>query len=145
MIKCVLVLNTAGDKRLVLFYEELPQNERERIIALVYRECTRHKQCSFSQVSWNQHTLVHRLVQNLYFVFVIDEGENELAILDLIQVFIEGVGQAVGGLTETNLMLHSDKAYAFANELFMGGAVAETSLAEVATLSDLLAQQERRS
>ncbi|MBA0863918.1 hypothetical protein Goshw_027336 [Gossypium schwendimanii] len=61
MIKAVMVMNTQGKSRLAKFYEYLDSR------------------------------LVYKHFATLYFVFVFDSSENELAVLDLIQGVLESV------------------------------------------------------
>ena len=43
------------------------------------------------------------------FVFVIDEAESELAVLDLIQVFVEVLDRSFENVCELDLIFNPDK------------------------------------
>ena len=54
-------------------------------------------------------THVYRLYATLMFVFVIDEAESELAVLDLIQVFVEVLDRSFENVCELDLIFNPDK------------------------------------
>ena len=45
----------------------------------------------------------------MMFVFVIDEAESELAVLDLIQVFVEVLDRSFENVCELDLIFNPDK------------------------------------
>ena len=51
----------------------------------------------------------YRLYATLMFVFVIDEAESELAVLDLIQVFVEVLDRSFENVCELDLIFNPDK------------------------------------
>lgn len=75
--------------------------------------------------------VVYRNYATLYFVFVIDGGESELGILDLIQVFVESLDKAFRNVCELDLVFHFDEVHAILAEIVQGGLVLETNVAEI--------------
>jgi AP-3 complex subunit sigma len=69
--------------------------------------------CNFiegSTTSWGKDTkLVYRHYATLYFVFVVDESESELGILDLIQTFVEALDRIFRNVCELDMILHVDR------------------------------------
>ena len=55
--------------------------------------------------------LIHyfRVYATLMFVFVIDEAESELAVLDLIQVLVEVLDKSFENVCELDLIFNPDK------------------------------------
>lgn len=50
--------------------------------------------------------VIYRHYATLYFVFVVDEAESELGILDLIQVFVESLDKCFENVCELDLVRH---------------------------------------
>lgn len=48
--------------------------------------------------------IIYRHYATLYFVFVVDESESELGILDLIQVFVESLDRVFENVCELDLV-----------------------------------------
>ncbi|CAG9313918.1 AP3S2 [Blepharisma stoltei] len=149
MIKAVIIFNTAGKHRLVKFYEEIPHDKKNEIIANLFKECTKRGEysCNFIEESnlWRGCKVIFRLYATLYIVFVVDEAENELGILDLIQVFVEVLDKAFENVCELDLVFHPERAYALLEELVMGGMVIETNISEIWKISQNMIALERKS
>ncbi|CAG8480152.1 4761_t:CDS:10 [Paraglomus brasilianum] len=67
--------------------------------------------------------VIYRHYATLYFVFVVDESESELGILDLIQVFVEGLDRCFENVCELDLIFHFEE-------------VLETNLNEIITAAN---------
>ncbi|RSH95144.1 Sigma-adaptin 3A [Saitozyma podzolica] len=63
--------------------------------------------------------VIYRHYATLYFVFVVDGAESELGILDLIQVFVEGLDRAF------------ENVHHVLAEIIQGGLVLETNINEI--------------
>ncbi|XP_008241885.1 PREDICTED: AP-3 complex subunit sigma [Prunus mume] len=75
--------------------------------------------------------LVYKHFATLYFVFVFDSSENELAMLDLIQVFVETLDKCFKNVCELDVVLNYSKMHTVMDEIIFGGQVLETSSTEV--------------
>eukprot|EP00897_Mesotaenium_endlicherianum_P000178 jgi/Mesen1/10160/ME000076S09672 len=75
--------------------------------------------------------LVYRAFATLFFAFLVDDAESELAVLDLIQVFVETLDKCFENVCELDLVFNTPKVNLILDELVMGGLVQETSSAEV--------------
>lgn len=53
--------------------------------------------------------VIYRHYATLYFVFVVDQSESELGILDLIQVFVESLDRCFENVCELDLIFHFDE------------------------------------
>ncbi|KAF9626106.1 hypothetical protein IFM89_030953, partial [Coptis chinensis] len=83
--------------------------------------------CSFLQDT----RPVYKHYATLYFVFVFDDSENELAMLDLIQVFVETLDKCFRNVCELDIVFNFSKMHMVLNEIIFGGQVLETSATEV--------------
>ena len=75
--------------------------------------------------------LVYRHYATLYFIFVVDEQESELGMLDLMQVFVETLDKCFEAVCELDLIFNSEKVHFILDEIIMGGMVLETKTGEV--------------
>merc|ERR1719326_2778086 len=77
--------------------------------------------------------VIYRHYATLYFVFLVDQSESELGILDLIQVFVETLDRQFENVCELDLIFQVDKVHHILDEMVMGGMVLETNMHEVLT------------
>ncbi|KAK2988551.1 hypothetical protein RJ640_016411, partial [Escallonia rubra] len=75
--------------------------------------------------------LVYKTYATLYFVFIFDTNENELAILDLMQVFVEALDKCFSNVCELDIVFNFNKVHTILDEIILGGQVIETSSSEV--------------
>ncbi|RDX64519.1 AP-3 complex subunit sigma, partial [Mucuna pruriens] len=75
--------------------------------------------------------LVYKHFATLYFVFIFDSSENELAMLDLIQVFVETLDKCFRNVCELDIVFNYSKMNTILDEIILGGQVLETSSTEV--------------
>lgn len=131
-------VNTSGVPRLTKFYSPLrtpAQPLVQKIFSLVFTRAP--GLCNFldapdlneslrkSQTDAQDVRVVYRNYATLYFVFVVDEAESELGILDLIQVeysiqsllrilkslqvFVEALDRTFESVCELDLVFHFDE------------------------------------
>ncbi len=75
--------------------------------------------------------ILYRHYATLYFVFVCEQTESELGILDLIQVFVETLDKCFENVCELDLIFNSDKVHYILDEIVVGGLVLETNMGEI--------------
>ena len=140
MIYSVLVMNHHGQPRLTQFYDidKAPFNKREEIMKECFQCVSKRSDqvCNFVEgklidIYGKDIRLIYRHYATLYFIFAVDKSESELGILDLIQVFVEGLDKCFENVCELDLIFNPDKAHNVLNEIIMGGMVLETSLKEI--------------
>ncbi|EGO02728.1 hypothetical protein SERLA73DRAFT_176071 [Serpula lacrymans var. lacrymans S7.3] len=146
MIHAVLIFNTSGVARLTKFYTPLHQSSQtlvEKIFSLISSRPA--GLCNFLDApeleaflgpkddADERWRVVYRNYATLYFVFVVDGAESELGILDLIQVFVEGLDRAFENVCELDLVFHFDEAHHILAEIIQGGLVLETNVEEIDT------------
>ena len=138
MIKAVIIVNTSGKVRLLNVYENhIPLAMQQDLVAKVFRIITKRSDdlCNFvdnfSEWPTPDTRIIYRRYATLCFVFIVDSSESQLAILDLIQVFVETLDRTFENVCELDLIFHSDKVQHALMEMVMGGMVVETSREEV--------------
>ena len=93
MIQAVLIFNNKGLPRLTKFYSTTPTPHLQQLlIAEIFSLVSKRPpgSCNFLEGSkmlgGDDVRIIYRHYATLYFVFVVEESESELGILDLIQV-----------------------------------------------------------
>jgi len=62
---------------------------------------------------------------------LVDSSESELAILDLIQVFVESLDKIFENVCELDIIFNLNKVNIVLNEIISGGMVLETNINEI--------------
>ena len=72
-------------------------------------------------------SIVYKTYASLYVIVVADECENPLAILDIIQSFVEVLNGCFRDVSEVQLAFNPDKALQVLDSLINGGLIFETN------------------
>ncbi|KAJ8443690.1 hypothetical protein Cgig2_019672 [Carnegiea gigantea] len=136
MIKAVIMMNTQGKPRLTKFYDFQPPEKQQELVRTLYSVlCTRPEGVSnfvdVASIFGPDSRLVYKHYATLYFVFVYDSAENELAMLDLIQVFVETLDKCFKNVCELDIVFNYGKLHTIIDEIIFGGQVLETNSAEI--------------
>ncbi|KAF9208335.1 AP-3 complex subunit sigma-1 [Haplosporangium sp. Z 27] len=151
MIKSVLIFNNHGNPRLTKFYQQIVRTQicdmnmelqqdiatQQALIKEIFSLISKRPDtvCNFlegSQMLGGQDTrVIYRHYATLYFVFVVDESESELGILDLIQVFVESLDRCFENVCELDLIFHFKEVHDILAEVVTGGMVLETDIGEI--------------
>ncbi|KAL9689626.1 hypothetical protein QQ045_010014 [Rhodiola kirilowii] len=150
MIKAVIVMNTQGKPRLTKFYEYQTVEKQHDLIRSVYGVLSSRAEnvSSFldaASIFGLDARLVYKHFATLYFVFVFDSSENELAMLDLIQVFVETLDKCFKNVCELDLVFNFCKIHTVLDEIILGGQVLETNSSEVMKAVDEISKLESAS
>ena len=86
---------------------------------------------SFPNDFMKNYKIVYRHYATLYFIFLCEETESELGILDLIQVFVETLDKCFSSVCELDLIYQADKIHHILDEIVMGGLVLETDITHI--------------
>jgi len=135
MIEGVLIINSTGNLRFIKIYtEEEKPNERENLIKRIFQSMTNSKEISvildFEYMS-NQRKLVYKAFGSIYIALLLDDSENELAILDFISVMMQCFDEIFKGVCELHFIMNPEKIYYIVDEMISGGIVIETSKSEI--------------
>ncbi|XP_048431333.1 LOW QUALITY PROTEIN: AP-3 complex subunit sigma-like [Pyrus x bretschneideri] len=136
MIRSVMVINTQGKPRLSKFYEFQPVKKQQELIRSVHGVLSSRGEnvsnfVDAESIFGPDTRLVYKHFATLYIVFVFDSSENELAMLDLIQVFVETLDKCFKNVCELDVVINYSKMHTVLDEIIFGGQVLETSSTEV--------------
>ncbi|CAI5460959.1 unnamed protein product [Closterium sp. Yama58-4] len=136
MIKAVLIINNQGKARFARFYANI-SGERQQHIMRYSFEAVASRPPTWSNIIEDSSRfgknikLVYRTFATLYFIFLIDRAENELAVLDLIHVFVESLDRCYKNVCELDIVFNFTKVHQILNEIVIGGQVLEVTVDEV--------------
>ncbi|KAF7184947.1 AP-3 complex subunit sigma [Pseudocercospora fuligena] len=145
MINAVLVFNNNGQPRLTKFYTQLDTAVQQRLISEIFTlvSARPNSACNFlplppllastsSTDSNDAPSLVtYRHYATLYFIVISTSTESPLALLDLIQVFVEALDRLFENVCELDLIFNFETLHAVLGEMIVGGVVVETGLERV--------------
>ncbi|XP_042489248.1 AP-1 complex subunit sigma-1-like [Macadamia integrifolia] len=92
------------------------------------------KLCNF--VEWRGFKVVYKRYASLYFCMCIDQGDNELEVLQIIHHFVEILDRYFGNVCELDLIFNFHKAYFILDEILIAGELQESSKRTIAKLID---------
>ena len=75
--------------------------------------------------------ITYRHYATLYFILISTSTESPLALLDLIQVFVEALDRLFENVCELDLIFNFETLHATLAEMVVGGVVVETGLETV--------------
>ena len=75
--------------------------------------------------------VTYRHYATLYFILISTSTESPLALLDLIQVFVEALDRLFENVCELDLIFNFETLHAVLGEMIVGGVVVETGLERV--------------
>ncbi|XP_030973419.1 AP-3 complex subunit sigma isoform X2 [Castanea sativa] len=154
MIRSVMVMNTQGKPRLAKFYDfqiefhSLISDCREATGAYPQRFWRAENVSNFldaASIFGPDSSLVYKHYATLYFVLVFDSSENELAMLDLIQVFVETLDKCFKNVCELDIVFNYSKIHTILDEMIFGGQVLETSSTELVKAVEEISRLESAS
>ncbi|KAK4956180.1 Sigma-adaptin 3A [Elasticomyces elasticus] len=150
MINAVLVFNNNGQPRLTKFYTQLDTSVQQRLISEIFTlvSARPNSACNFlplppllapssssnsaSAQSNDVPSLVtYRHYATLYFILISTSTESPLALLDLIQVFVEALDRLFENVCELDLIFNFEVLHAVLGEMVVGGIVVETGVERV--------------
>lgn len=82
--------------------------------------------------------IIYKNYATLYFTFIVDDQESELAILDLIQTFVEALDRCFTEVNELDLIFNWQTLESVLEEIVQGGMVIETSVQRIVKAVDEL-------
>ncbi|KAK9990408.1 hypothetical protein SO802_025393 [Lithocarpus litseifolius] len=150
MIRSVMVMNTQGKPRLAKFYDFQTVEKQQELIRSVFGVlCSRAENVSnfldATSIFGPDSSLVYKHYATLYFVLVFDSSENELAMLDLIQVFVETLDKCFKNVCELDIVFNYSKIHTILDEMIFGGQVLETSSTELVKAVEEISRLESAS
>ncbi|OAY70001.1 AP-3 complex subunit sigma isoform X1 [Ananas comosus] len=150
MIRAVIVMNTQGKPRLLKFYDFQPPEKQQELVRSVFSVLSGRAENVSNFVDADAifgpgTRLVYKHLATLYFIFVFDSSENELAVLDLIQVFVETLDRCFKNVCELDVVFNFNKLHTILDEIILGGQVIETNSEEVLKAVEEISRLEKSS
>ncbi|KAJ5971897.1 AP complex mu/sigma subunit [Penicillium vulpinum] len=148
MINAVLVFNNNGQPRLTKFYTQLDTQTQQSLIAQIYRLVAQRpaSACNFlplppllsqgasssaSGPSDAPTQITYRTYATLSFIMISTSTESPLALIDLIQVFVEALDRMFENVCELDLIFGYETMHAVLGEMIVGGVVVETHIEKI--------------
>ncbi|KAK1650652.1 hypothetical protein QYE76_068457 [Lolium multiflorum] len=136
MIQAVMVISTLGKPRLLKFYNFQDPEKRQELVLSIFQLLSERPEGVSNFVETDAifgpgTKLVYKHLATVYFVFVFDNSENELAMLDLVQVFVETLNRCFKNVCELDIVFNFNKLHTVLDEMILGGQVIETSSEEI--------------
>ena len=82
--------------------------------------------------------VTYRHYATLFFILISTNTESPLALLDLIQVFVESLDRLFENVCELDLIFNFETLHAVLGEMIVGGVVVETGLDKYVSSSLIL-------
>ncbi|XP_074641726.1 AP-4 complex subunit sigma-1-like [Tubulanus polymorphus] len=144
MIKFILVVNKQGQVRVSQFYDSVSTEEKDLIVTEAVQRCLKRtdSQCSF--LEYRDFKLVYRRYAALYFIIGVEEFENELAVLELIHLFVETMDTYFEQACEEDIIFNLEKVYFILDEIVVNGRIIETNQNKILAPVRLLDQMAKR-
>ncbi|KAF7715805.1 Uncharacterized protein PECH_005973 [Penicillium ucsense] len=147
MINAVLVFNNNGQPRLTKFYTTLDTQTQQSLIAQIYHLVAQRPSsaCNFLPLppllsqgaasttgpSDAPTQITYRTYATLSFIMISTSTESPLALIDLIQVFVEALDRMFENVCELDLIFGYETMHAVLSEMIVGGVVVETNLERI--------------
>ncbi|CRG87763.1 60S ribosomal protein L8 [Talaromyces islandicus] len=149
MINAVLVFNNNGQPRLTKFYTQLDTQIQQKLIRQIYDLVSQRppSACNFlplppllvqgasskasSGPSDAPTQITYRTYATLSFIMISTSTESPLALIDLIQVFVEALDRLFENVCELDLIFGYESMHATLSEMIIGGVVVETNLEKI--------------
>ncbi|RFU81300.1 ap-3 complex subunit sigma [Trichoderma arundinaceum] len=126
MISAFLVFNGQGQPRLTKFYTQLHPAALDIRDIHARVEPTSHS--STEEQNDVPSLVTYRHYATLYFIIISTSTESPLALIDLIQVYVEALDKLFENVCELDLIFNFETLHATLSEMIIGGVVIETSL-----------------
>merc|ERR1719313_641180 len=127
MIRFILLQNRQGKTRLSKWYVPFNANEKFKIESEIHRAVVERDPRNTNFLEYRNYKIIYRRYAALFFIFCVDMNDNELAVLELIHLFVLVLDGYFGNVCELDLVFHFDKVYHILDELLLAGEVSETS------------------
>ncbi|OJJ82780.1 putative AP-3 adaptor complex subunit sigma [Aspergillus glaucus CBS 516.65] len=149
MINAVLLFNNTGQPRLTKFYTEIDTQTKQSLIEQIYDLVAQRpaSACNFLPLpallargarssaflgpSDDPTQITYRTYATLSFIMISTSTESPLALIDLIQVFVEALDRVFENVCELDLIFGYETMHAVLAEMIVGGIVVETNIDKI--------------
>ncbi|KAH0570698.1 Sigma adaptin [Spironucleus salmonicida] len=136
MINFVLLVNKLRKTRLVQFYDNTPFSQRAKIIQEVSQQVTERVSKGCNVIEWRDKKIIFKRYASLFFIFCVDDDDNELIALEAIQFYVECLDKHFGQVCELDLIFNYSKAFNILDEVVVAGYLIESSKKVVASVTE---------
>ena len=112
MIHFALLFSRQGKVRLSKYYVPYSQKERGKLVKEVTGSILQRHAKLCNVVEHRGLKLVYKRYASLYFALAVDDGENELIVLEMIQHYVEILDRYFGSVCELDLIYNFHKGAA---------------------------------
>lgn len=135
MIESLLIINKLGLLRFIKVYSNDEHKlDKEELVKSIFVHLQNSKDTSivydFTYMG-QKRKLIYRLFGSIFIAMILDDLENELAMLDFINVMMQVFDDIFKGVCELHLIMNPEKVYLAIDEMICGGSVIETSRVEI--------------
>ncbi|KAJ5505394.1 hypothetical protein N7453_004351 [Penicillium expansum] len=133
MINAVLVFNNNGQPRLTKFYTQLSRSVQQApATSSLYHLSSRKAPAPPPPGPSDTPTqITYRTYATLSFIMISTSTESPLALIDLIQVFVEALDRMFENVCELDLIFGYETLHAVLGEMIVGGVVVETHIEKI--------------
>jgi len=127
MIHFLLLQNRQGKTRLAKYYSPFEHEEKKQLEVEVYKLITKRDPKFTNFIEFRRYKIIYRRYAGLYFSFIVDVNDNELAYLESIHLFVELLDKFFASVCELDLVFNFHKIYTILDEIYLAGEIQETS------------------
>ncbi|XP_067140562.1 AP-4 complex subunit sigma-1-like [Centruroides vittatus] len=103
MINFLYIVSTRENLCSSYYFQYVDKSDRAALESDVVKKCVsaRDSKCSF--LEYKEYKIIHRQYNTLLFIVGTDEEENELAIYEFIQLFVEALDKYFNTVNEQHV------------------------------------------
>ncbi|KNC52284.1 Sigma4-Adaptin [Thecamonas trahens ATCC 50062] len=134
MIHFLLIANMQGQVRLARHYPHSGLSAEQAAVdhADIIRKAVSRSSKQSSFFAYGSGIIVcFRRYASLYFMIGVDDGDNELAALELIQLMVEALNTYFNDVTELDIMLRLELVHIIIDEVIANGHVVDANQANI--------------
>jgi len=137
MIYAVIITNSSGATRLARVYISDAKSKIQRIVSGAHAAVNDRKldMCNFCEGCMEDvfpnSVIVYQKFATLNFIFVVDQSETLLDMIDTIQMFVAALDKLFPAVCELDLVFNPEELNAMIDALVVGGLVVPTSAEEM--------------
>lgn len=141
----MLLFGRQGKLRLQKWFTAQPEKNKKKMSRELISSILSRKPKMSSFLEWRDLKIVYKRYASLYFCCAVEQGDNELVVLEIIHRYVELLDKYFGSVCELDIIFNFEKAYFMLDELLLGGEIQETSKKNVLkaiSAQDLLQEEE---
>mmetsp|Transcript_5167 Transcript_5167/g.5624 ORF Transcript_5167/g.5624 Transcript_5167/m.5624 type:complete len:170 (-) Transcript_5167:198-707(-) len=133
MIHAILFFNEERQVRLTKFYSLLDDEKKKEYLHDVISLLSKRKILSSfidgELTKWGKGTkLIYKKYARLFIVFVVDDSEPELGILEIIDTLMQCLDKQFKDVCELDIELNVEKVHFVIDEMIQGGLLFESNV-----------------